>query len=156
MATDLVTGVPVSAISMEGWNSASKGSLPNRPCADSTPLRKPPTSADRPLISVPAAALRLPSPTPPGIGFVADGVPFPVHGVHAAGLRLQVDQRHDAEVADRRARGQRDLRHRRGERGVGGVTALLERLEAGARRVGAVGDGDRTVLPGRSAGLGPH
>ena len=82
-------------------------------------------------------------------------VPLGVHRVHGVGRGVVVDERHDAEVADRRARGQGYLGERRGEQGVHRVAALLQRFEAGARGERVVGDTDGAVPARRDAGVPP-
>ena len=82
-------------------------------------------------------------------------VPLGVHRVDAIRARVVVHERHDAEVADRRSGGERDLHERRRHRRVDRVPSLLQRLQSGTRREPVVGDGDRSVLPRRDTGFRP-
>jgi hypothetical protein len=117
----------------------------------------PPTSAVRPLTAVPRAGLGRhveAAGNHERLCLAAHGVPLRVHRVDLAGRRVVVDERQDAEVADRRAGRDGNLRQRGGERGVHRVAAALERFEPGARRDAVVGDGDRAVRARRDAGGG--
>ena len=88
-----------------------------------------------------------------GIVVSQDRIPLRVHGVHLAGRGVVIDQRHDAEVADRCAGGQGNLGQCRRHRSIDGVAALLEGLQTSPGGETVVGDGHRPVVTDGNAGL---